>query len=185
MRPLIAMFLAIAPMVLAQEAVDPPASAFRPDSSPKAAVRFTAGLGGGTFGFVGVARGLFGQPASDWRFGGQAMGMSELKLFTSPNEEVRSFHCLVGRELSPSGPFSAMLFAGAGMAASRRRGRLLENRMFDDTYESIHSADPSLLVGMDVGLSYRRHLGLSLQVGAQVSRVTAAYMTLQLDAGAW
>lgn len=185
MHPLVAILLAFAPVVFAQEAEGSTAPTIRAGSSPEGTIRLTAGLGGGSFGLVGVARGLFGAPSSDWRFGGQAMGMSELKLFTSPNEEVRSFHCLVGRELSPTGPFSAMLFAGLGMAASERRGKLLESRMFNDTYETIHSTDPSLLAGMDVGLSYRRHFGLSLQLGAQVSHVTAAYMALQLDAGAW
>jgi hypothetical protein len=145
--------------------------------------RVSAGLGEGTFGWVGVVRGMIGLEGSDWRFGVQGLSMNETKLFTDPNEQVQSLLFLVGRELSIGGPVSATLFTGGGMAASERRGRVLEEGLVYTTYESVHSIDPSVLAGVDVGVSSRRHFGLSLQLGVQVSRITAGYVALLVDAG--
>lgn len=43
----------------------------------------------------------------------------------------------------------------------------------------------ALLAGVDLGVSFRRHLGLSLQLGVEASRISSAYGALHLDLGAW
>lgn len=185
MRHWLVFVLIFAPMVLAQDQeiapTPPPPTAL----SSIDAFRFSAGLGTGTFGWVWVLRGMVGLEGSDLRFGVQWLRMNEIKLFTDPNEQVGSLLFLVGRELSRTGPVSATLFAGGGMAASERRGRVLEEGLVYTTYESVHSIDPSVLAGVDVGVSSRSDFGLSLQLGVQVSRITAGYVALQIDAGDW
>lgn len=185
MRTLIAMFLAIAPMVLAQEREESPMHASDANAAEKGTWRLSVGPAVGSVGLGGLYRGVVGQAGSAWRFGAQGMHLSELRLLGGPSENVGSFHLLAGRELSRSGSGSAMLLAGLGTAQSQLRGRLLDQGLMFESYEMVRHTDMSLLAGMDFGLSFRRNIGLSLQLGLQVSRVTTPYVALQLDAGAW
>jgi len=156
------------------------------DSAKATLLRISGGAGAGSFGLVAEGRILGGVEGSPWRFGVQVMGISELKLFTTPNENVSTLCFLVGKEMVPSGPLSFMLFGGGGFAASELRGKEIPSSGFIvDTYESKRSTDPALVVGVDLGVSFRRFVGASLQLGLHASRVTTTYGALQLDVGSW
>lgn len=161
-------------------------SAFGADDSANATlVRVSGGLGAGSFGLVAGGRILAGVGGSPWRYGVQAMGMSEMRLFVTPNENVSTLCFVVGRELVPTGAFSFTVFGGGGFAASELRGREISSGWLASTYESERYSDPALLVGGDLSTSYRRHFGASLQFGVHASRVTTTYAVLQIDVGSW
>lgn len=161
-------------------------SGFGADDSPKGTLlRVSGGEGLGQFGFVVEGRVLGGVEGSPWRYGVQATGMVAFELFTTPAENVGSICFVAGKELVPSGPLSFMLFGGLGLAQTELHGREESSVMFNTTYELIRTTDPVVLLGGDLGVSYHRHFGASIQFGAHVSRVTAAYAALQLDVGSW
>lgn len=155
------------------------------DSAKGTLLRVSGGEGLGSFGFVVEGRVLGGVEGSPWRYGVQATGMVALELFTTPTENVGSVCFVAGKELVSSGPLSFMLFGGLGLAQTELHGREESSVMFNTTYESVRTTDPVLLVGGDLGVSFRRTIGASIQFGVHVSRVTAAYTALQLDVGSW
>lgn len=119
--------------------------------------------------------------------------MSELALFINPNEEVGALHVVAARELVVSRSSSALLFAGLGFASLERRGQLLESEgseavgFFADAaeYESIQEDLPSVLMGVDAGVSFRRKVGISIQVGAELGASNSIYWMVQADLGSW
>lgn len=154
--------------------------------------RLSAGLGGGGFGLVGATRLLVVLPGTAWRVGVQGTAMHEINLSKYPNENVGSFHVLAARELVPTGPNSVLVFGGLGMASLERRGQFLEtveSESFgspdDSHYESIEDDRPTALLGIDLGASLRRILGVSLQIGAELGAANAGFMLVQADIGAW
>lgn len=154
--------------------------------------RLSAGLGGGGFGVVGATRLLVVLPGTAWRVGVQGTGMSEINLSKHPNENVGSFHVVAARELVPTGPNSVLIFGGLGMASLERRGRFVQSvgsesfgSSDDAYYESIEDDRPSALLGIDLGASLRRILGVSLQIGAELGAANAGFMLVQADLGAW
>jgi len=149
-------------------------------------LRVTAGLGAGSFGLVGAGRLLIVPPSTPWRFGVQGTAMTDLELFVTPNENFGALHVVAARELVPSGSTSALVFAGVGGAAMERRGRQLPSKgLLETRYESIHENLPSALVGVDLGLSFRRKIGISYHVGAEVGASNSFYWLLQFDIGSW
>jgi hypothetical protein len=176
--------------------------AAEPDTLPRAplglkkrddvVLRMTAGIGAGSFGIVGAGRVLVAPTNTAWRFGLQGTAMAEIALFISPNENLGALHMIAARELVASGSGSAMLFAGLGFASLERRGQLLASKdsesesLFCCTeYESIEENRPSVLLGGDIGASFRRMVGISLQVGAEVGASNSIYWMLQADVGSW
>lgn len=158
---------------------------------PNSGLRLTAGLGAGSFGLAVAGRLLVVPPSTPWRFGAQGTGMGEVRLFVTPNENLGALHLIAARELVPSGPTSAQVVVGLGGASVERRGKLLksddsESAMFGvDEYESIVETTPSVLVGVDFGISFRRKIGISTQLGAELGGSNSAYWLLQADVGSW
>ena len=128
---------------------------------------------------------LVGSTGSPFRFGVQALSLTDIALFVTPNVELNAIHCVVGYELSRTGVFSAIVFGGAGMANWVQRGKLLSSSDWNETYEKQTGYGPSLLVGMNAGVSIYRHFGISLTGGVMANNGTTAFTNLQLDAGTW
>jgi hypothetical protein len=171
--------------------LSPPSAVARPKSG---GIRLTYGLGGGSFGLAGAGRLLVVPPGTPWRVGVQGTAMSELALFISPNENMGALHVVAARELVSTGPASVLLFGGLGGASWERRGQRLgpdpddpdsDSFGFTDEYESIKGRGPSVLAGIDLGLSFRRIVGASLQLGAEAGGANSVYLLLQADVGSW
>lgn len=161
-------------------------SGFSAEDSAKATMlRISGGAGVGAFGLLAEGRMLGGVEGSPWRFGVQAMGMSEVLLFVTPNENVTTICFVAGREMLPTGAMSITLFGGGGLAMSELRGKMISSEWFHDTYESRRFTDPVLLAGADLSVSYRRIVGTSLQLGLHASRITTPYAAFQIDVGGW
>lgn len=155
------------------------------DSAKGTLLRVSGGEGLGQFGFVVEGRVLGGVEGSPWRYGAQLMGMMALNLFSTPSETVSSLCFLVGKEFVPTGPMSFTLFGGAGFAESELYGDKVSSGYFNTTYDMEKSTDPALLLGGDLSVSIKRHLGVSLQFGILASAIATTYTVLQVDVGSW
>jgi hypothetical protein len=161
-------------------------SAEAPDTASPV-VRFSVGLpvltNADLFGVDAAL--LLGSTGSPIRFGVQAIALTDIAIFVSPNAELNAVHGVVGYELSRTGVFSAIAFGGAGMADWVQRGKLISSMDWNQTYERETGYGPSLLVGINAGVSIYRHFGISMTSGLMVNRGPVAFANLQLDAGNW
>lgn len=157
-------------------------------------VRATGGVGAGSMGPAIDLRLLGGMESSSFRYGLQATAMQRVEITSNSQSErlnvngtdqVSSFNAVVGWELSPQGPYSVVVFLGPGVANSSMGSPHSPDSYRPSSAETIHSTDPSLLTGVDLGVSLWRHVGLSLQLGALASKESGVYALLQLDAGKW
>ncbi len=157
--------------------------------SPNPVVRMSLGIPVlSVLGELGLeGRILVGSDASPWRFGGEAIGLSEFS-FDQPSRGLSATNACLGYEFSPTGPVSVMLIGGLGWAKWTDHGALIPDEgMFHlgNTYESVKGSGPALLVETSAGSSFGRVLGISINGGVLLSHHPTAFADLMLDVGNW
>lgn len=154
-------------------------------SDSTAKFRLTGGMGAGNNGILLEGRLLAGPRNSNLRFGVQGMRMEEIAILSPNSEDVSSWTGIVGWECVDSRSISVMPFAGGGVAEAHLKAGIKEQAFLVTTYEMERFFGPTAICGIDLGISFDRHLGISLQAGALYSRFKAGYAALQIDLGAW
>jgi hypothetical protein len=139
----------------------------------------------GTRNMIGFeARLAFGSADSPWRFGGQYTWLIDDTYIMTPYKQVGAGHAWSGYEFSRTGPFSAMAYGGLGAAYWEKRWETYESNNWP-TYKYPGSWTPSVLVGLDAGLSLWRHVGLSINAGTMIDDQFLLFATAQADIGNW
>jgi len=137
-------------------------------------------------GWFGAAlRWAGGSSSAPLRFGVQAMELAELMSKTEPGTKLDAIHGWAGYELSPTGPFSAMVFMGLGGATWVEKGPFLQPNSFGDIYVGEKRSGLSALLGLDLGASLWRHAGLSLTGAIMMNKSLGGYTDIKLDVGNW
>lgn len=158
------------------------------------AFRLTAGAGIGDRGMPGASgRFLTSACGSGLVLGAQGMYFEEFLTFKTPDESIGSGHLVAGWETVPEGPFSLLVLAGLGGERHVLRGGRLESEDFYDQssffqidhYEKRTGFGPSLLLGLDAGLSWRRRAGVSVFLGVQMAEISQPFFQAQVDLGRW
>lgn len=152
--------------------------------------RFTVGIGISSYGLSRGGRGLLGKRSGQALYGFQASDLREIQLVSLgnhdyPDRSLTSFHVLAGWNVVPKGAVSWVWLGGLGASVAQGPIKPARNYEPSDPKQNQLATLPTAFLGMDLGGSFRRHVGLSLQAGAVVSRNVATYFMLQLDVGAW
>lgn len=158
------------------------------EASRTPTARVSCGLAASVNDHYGLeGRLLVGSSATRWTFGVQGVYLEKLKVFDTPLPHVLAFHAVAGKNLVADGAVSATWLAGLGVASTLEQGEEIDPdpQRWGNTYQRKESLYLSALLGLDIGVSVNRVLGISLTYGAMMNIEPRGYAAIKVDIGSW
>ncbi|MBK8802129.1 MAG: hypothetical protein IPN71_08740 [Fibrobacteres bacterium] len=154
-------------------------------------LRLTGGIGISSYLLSSGGRVLTGKRGGHLVYGFQALDLREIPIGPQlggesyPDRALSSCHALVGADPLSGGAVSWLWLGGFGVSFAQGPMKPANNYEPSDRNVNKSTTLPTIFLGTDLGISFGRNVGLSLQAGAVVSRNVAKFFMLQLDVGTW